>query len=88
MPIQSKSNILTRKDTFRCFATNSELKCLYGSRLESGQQSGSHVSVQAAIKDEKNSGNFRFWHDERRFKGPGDRCLVQRALYEAGKHRL
>eukprot|EP00878_Enallax_costatus_P040036 GHUV01046010.1.p1 GENE.GHUV01046010.1~~GHUV01046010.1.p1 ORF type:complete len:602 (+),score=176.12 GHUV01046010.1:192-1997(+) len=33
---------------------------------------------------EKNSGAFRFWHDERRFKGGADRCLVQQALFEAG----
>lgn len=25
----------------------------------------------------RGSGAFRFWHDERRFKGPGDKCVVQ-----------
>lgn len=29
-------------------------------------------------------GTFRFWQDERRFKGSGERCIVQRALFEAG----
>lgn len=33
---------------------------------------------------EKNSGAFRFWHEERRFKGGADKCLVQQALFEAG----
>lgn len=29
-------------------------------------------------------GTFRFWHEERRFKGDGSRCLVQAALFAAG----
>ncbi|GLI61494.1 hypothetical protein VaNZ11_003822 [Volvox africanus] len=29
-------------------------------------------------------GTFRFWHEERRFKGIGERCIVQRALFEHG----
>jgi hypothetical protein len=33
---------------------------------------------------ERNSGVFRFWHDERRFKGGIDTCLVQQALFDAG----
>lgn len=32
----------------------------------------------------RNSGKFRFWHDERRFKGGIDKCLVQEALFAAG----
>lgn len=36
----------------------------------------------------RNSGKFRFWHDERRFKGGIEGCLVQQALFEAGaQHR-
>jgi hypothetical protein len=27
----------------------------------------------------------RFWHDERRFKGGADKCLVQQALFAAGE---
>ena len=27
---------------------------------------------------------FRFWTDERRFKGPGGKCVVQEALFQAG----
>lgn len=34
---------------------------------------------------EKNSGKFRFWHDERRFKGGIEKCLVQQSLYAAGE---
>lgn len=30
-------------------------------------------------------GTFRFWHEERRFKGSGERCIVQRALFEHGE---
>jgi hypothetical protein len=37
----------------------------------------------SALK-ERNSGSFRFWHDERRFKGTVDKCLVQQALFAAG----
>jgi hypothetical protein len=33
---------------------------------------------------EKNSGKFRFWHDERRFKGGIEKCLVQQTLFAAG----
>lgn len=33
---------------------------------------------------ERNSGAFRFWVDERRFKGSADKCLVQEALFAAG----
>lgn len=35
---------------------------------------------------ERNSGKFRFWHDERRFKGGIEKCLVQQALFAAGVH--
>lgn len=38
---------------------------------------------QAALT-ERNSGSFRFWIDERRFKGRADKCLVQEALFAAG----
>lgn len=34
---------------------------------------------------ERGSASFRFWHDERRFKGRGDQCIVQKALFAAGK---
>lgn len=30
-------------------------------------------------------GKFRFWLEERRFKGSGDKCLVQKSLFELGK---
>eukprot|EP00877_Chromochloris_zofingiensis_P003213 jgi/Chrzof1/12893/Cz07g11100.t1 len=33
---------------------------------------------------ERGSASFRFWHDERRFKGRGDQCIVQKALFAAG----
>jgi hypothetical protein len=32
----------------------------------------------------RGSAKFRFWHDERRFKGPSDRCVVQQALFGVG----
>jgi hypothetical protein len=35
----------------------------------------------------RGSGKFRFWHDERRFKGSSDRCVVQQALFDAGGAR-
>lgn len=43
---------------------------------------GTGDKKQAAV--ERNSGTFRFWHDERRFKGGADKCLVQQALFAAG----
>lgn len=39
--------------------------------------SGQHSNSNA-------KGSFRFWHEERRFKGSGERCIVQRALFEQG----
>lgn len=32
--------------------------------------------------------SFRFWHDEKRFKGTGEQSLVQRALLEQGGIRM
>jgi hypothetical protein len=29
-------------------------------------------------------GSFRFWYDERRFKGTAERSIVQQALFDAG----
>ncbi|KAG2433886.1 hypothetical protein HXX76_008239 [Chlamydomonas incerta] len=40
-------------------------------------------STSAAAK-----GTFRFWHEERRFKGSGERCIVQQALFEHGGVRI
>eukprot|EP00198_Chlamydomonas_reinhardtii_P004771 XP_001694107.1 predicted protein [Chlamydomonas reinhardtii] len=52
--------------------------------------------VQASEEPEANApttsaaakGTFRFWHEERRFKGSGERCIVQRALFEHGGVRI
>lgn len=40
-----------------------------------------------APRRQRGSAKFRFWHDERRFKGPADRCIVQQALFDAGGGR-
>lgn len=45
------------------------------------QEEGGAASSRSS---ERNSGKFRFWHDERRFKGGIDNCLVQEALFAAG----
>ncbi|KAL6752058.1 tubulin-tyrosine ligase family-domain-containing protein [Haematococcus lacustris] len=38
----------------------------------------------ALRSEQRNSGTFRFWHDERRFKGSGTNCVVQSALFSQG----
>ncbi|KAI8474298.1 MAG: tubulin-tyrosine ligase family-domain-containing protein [Monoraphidium minutum] len=50
-----------------------------------GQAAGADADVAAAApRRARGSAKFRFWHDERRFKGPADRCIVQQALFDAG----
>jgi hypothetical protein len=39
----------------------------------------------ATVLTERNTGRFRFWHDERRFKGCIEKCLVQQSLFAAGE---
>jgi hypothetical protein len=39
----------------------------------------------ATVLTERNTGRFRFWHDERRFKGGIEKCLVQQSLFAAGE---
>jgi hypothetical protein len=37
------------------------------------------------LSDILRASHCRFWHDERRFKGGADKCLVQQALFAAGE---
>jgi hypothetical protein len=41
----------------------------------------------APARRQRGSAKFRFWHDERRFKGASDKCIVQQALFDAGALR-
>jgi hypothetical protein len=42
-------------------------------------------ALAAALSDTVCASYCRFWHDERRFKGGADKCLVQQALFAAGE---
>lgn len=44
-----------------------------------------NLSQEASTAGQKEpKGAFRFWFDERRFKGKGKNCIVQKALFQSG----
>ncbi|GAX74824.1 hypothetical protein CEUSTIGMA_g2271.t1 [Chlamydomonas eustigma] len=45
-------------------------------------------NLKTGQAEEKGIGKFRFWTDARRFKGSEEKCIVQKALYEAGGVRI
>ncbi|MEW5315281.1 MAG: hypothetical protein WDW38_006722 [Sanguina aurantia] len=49
--------------------------------MDGDDEEAQEVSTSAS-KEPK--GAFRFWFDERRFKGKGKNCIVQRALFQSG----
>lgn len=56
-------------------------------RHDACSQGARHSSARTHAQgadDGRGTGAFRFWTDERRFKGPGAKCVVQEALFEAG----
>jgi hypothetical protein len=44
---------------------------------------GTDIDIRR-LPTERIRGAFRFWHDERRFKGDAERCLVQEQLFAVG----
>jgi hypothetical protein len=40
--------------------------------------------MQSLGEEARNTAKFRFWQEERRFKGPAYKDVVQQALFEAG----
>lgn len=77
VPMQAAATILTA-DTIDTASTDEE------EQVEVAAAEATEAAAASTAAAGRNSGTFRFWHDERRFKGAGERCLVQQALFSAG----
>eukprot|EP00967_Tisochrysis_lutea_P005924 scaffold7002_cov21-Tisochrysis_lutea.AAC.1 len=68
--------------------THSSIRNTSELRVHSMHPQSAVGAGKAYDTDGRGTGTFRFWTDERRFKGPGSKCVVQEALFDAGEPLL